>query len=96
MGTKFDMDERCRTTDHSDDIAALRAFTKNIMEQYPDIDDCPDLEQLQAVVCQAAAALLECHDATGISLDNWTGPRELVVQALWTVGRFDVFKENNV
>ena len=33
---------------------------------------------------EAAAALLEVHDSTGISLDNWNGPREFVEDLIGT------------
>lgn len=43
----------------------------------------------------AAAALLEVHDDTGISLDNWHGPKEFVNDVL---AEFDLppFTENHV
>ena len=34
----------------------------------------------------AAAALLEVHDDTGISLDDWVGPREFVNDVLAEFG----------
>jgi hypothetical protein len=40
----------------------------------------------EAAAYETAAALLEEHDATGISLDNWTGPRELVNRCLSALG----------
>lgn len=63
-------------TDHSEDIARLRrSATKWAFKAGQ--TESRDL-MLQALAQQAAAALLEVHDATGISLDNWVGPRGLV------------------
>lgn len=59
------------TTDHSDEIRDLRAFSR----QSRGPSDA-------AIIARAAADLLEVHDASGISLDDWTGPRDLVNLAL--------------
>jgi hypothetical protein len=40
----------------------------------------------EAAAYETAAALLEEHDATGISLDHWIGPRELVNRCLQSLG----------
>ena len=54
-------------TNHTDEIAELRWRA-----------DRPGLDDLEAAALRAAADLLECHDATGISLDDWEGPGALV------------------
>lgn len=59
-----------RTTDHSEEISALRFL----------VDSTRNHEV--AIIARAAADLLEVHDATGISLDDWIGPRNLVNFAL--------------
>lgn len=66
-------EEPSMTTDHSKDIADLRrraaAFRgpRNVQTTHSNDLEC-------------AAALLECHDETGISLDEWDGPRQFVEQ----------------
>jgi hypothetical protein len=64
-----------RTTDHSTEIEHLRNDALLFSARY-------GATSAQAVISAAAADLLECHDATGISLDNWKGPRALVEYAL--------------
>lgn len=77
-----------RTTDHSEEIAALRGVAD---------DDTDGMSDLNKAVLLAAADLLEVHDATGISLDNWFGPKELIAQALKMVyPDEDRFLENGV
>lgn len=56
-------------TDHADDVARLRA-------QCPP-DTTPVLTDEQ-IALLLAADLLEAHDDTGISLDNWIAAREFV------------------
>jgi hypothetical protein len=55
-----------RTCDHSEEIARLR--------QQAGLSS----ERQQALVCAVAAELLQAHDETGISLDEWLAPRMLV------------------
>jgi hypothetical protein len=55
-------------TDHSAAIAALRA-------RCPSDTAALDDEQVATLL---AADLLEAHDDTGISLDNWISAREFV------------------
>ncbi|GAA3600627.1 hypothetical protein GCM10022199_00020 [Marihabitans asiaticum] len=62
-------------TNHSEEIAELRWRA-----------DRPGIGELEAAAFQAAVDLLECHDATGISLDDWEGPASLV--NLMLRGRF--------
>lgn len=85
-------------TDHSAEIQAMRDFALSIVAKYPDgASTAPHLEFLEATVCMAAAGLLEVHDDSGISLDNWTGPRELVETGLMIVGLpRETFLENHV
>lgn len=60
-----------RTTDHADEIATLRRAA-----------DDAGLSTADRLACAAAAALLVCHDDTGISLDDWDEPRDLVEHLL--------------
>jgi hypothetical protein len=60
------------TTDHSEEIRELRERARTYAQSAP----------ASAIVCRAAADLLEVHDRTGISLDRWDGPRDLVNLAL--------------
>lgn len=53
------------TTDHSQEIARLRSRAKT-------------KEHYDKLVYELAADLLETHDASGISLDDWTVARALV------------------
>lgn len=84
-------------TVHADEIAAMRQRVADIMAEYPNASEAPRVAFLEATICQAAAALLEVHDDTGISLDNWVGPREVVETALMTIGLpRETFLENHV
>lgn len=56
-------------TNHSEDIERLY--------QQANLASLVRLDE-HANMLRCAAALLECHDLTGISLDNWRGPREFV------------------
>ncbi|MDE9365427.1 hypothetical protein PZ938_07400 [Luteipulveratus sp. YIM 133132] len=56
-----------RTTDHSEEIARLRTSAR-----------FPEHTLLERRARRAAAELLVCHDGTGISLDDWDGPRDLI------------------
>lgn len=60
-----------RTTDHSDEILDLRALATTRF-----------LSPLEAAAIVAAADLLEAHDETGITLDDWYGPARLVTLVL--------------
>lgn len=100
VDVKYDHYE-AKHTDHSGEIEALRAKVAEIMAQYPDTSVLPDEERLrvrmQSSHLMCAAALLEVHDDTGISLDNWVGPRELVEDSLEFLGFPDgTFLENHV
>jgi hypothetical protein len=57
-------------TDHSEEIVAARARADRANSI---------LERTEIL---AACALLECHDATGISLDDWLPVREFVESTL--------------
>lgn len=94
-----------RRTDHSDEITRLRQITDHTMEVGKD-DPATVMTYegfvlpaaVMAAICECAAGLLEVHDATGISLDEWAGPRELVELALALAG-YDpevTFLENGV
>jgi hypothetical protein len=64
------------TTSHEVEIAMLRYEATKYRDLLKDHPTPGHL--LQAVAREAAAALLETHDTSGISLDEWKGPRELV------------------
>lgn len=82
-------------TDHSQEIAALRVQSRRLMRKHP--AESATLEQAIAnAAFETAAALLEVHDDTGISLDEWIGPRQLVERCLEAVGHPDTFLENHV
>ena len=56
-----------RTTDHHEEITELLRAA-----------DDGSLREVDRRALHASAALLACHDQTGISLDDWDEPRELV------------------
>ena len=58
-------------TNHAGAIATIRAEANRLSSSTP-----------TAIALRAAADLLEVHDATGISLDNWDNPAALVNWAL--------------
>ena len=58
------------TTDHSEEIAELRAMAAEAEERE------------SFVMINLAADLLEAHDQTGISLDDWPYARQFVEQIL--------------
>lgn len=79
------VDSPSRVTDHSEEIAVLRATAVGTLRSFP--TGAPDEKRRNAAMLMCAAALLEVHDESGVSLDNWIGPLELVVEALLLVGR---------
>lgn len=84
------------TTDHTDEIRALRAESNRLCREVKPEDATPEQAILNAAF-MASAALLEVHDASGISLDNWIGPREMVEACLTGIGYPDgTFLENGV
>lgn len=60
-----------RTTDHSFEILRLQRLGKLSF-----------LAPLEAAGLMAAADLLQAHDETAITLDDWYGPARLVTLAL--------------
>ena len=72
-------------TDHSEEIATVRSAVDRAQAAF-DAMNAGTRNQIgfpeyrHAVL--AACALLECHDATGISLDNWTPVRDFVESTL--------------
>lgn len=66
-------------TDHSEQIKNLRQTGEVIARS--EGGDTGALHE-RVLMFEAAAALLEVHDTTGISLDNWKGPREFVEMML--------------
>jgi hypothetical protein len=73
-------------TDHSHESDSMRAYAKLLTNGDPFSPVTTVAGPMPAgalvTIMDAAAALLEVHDATGISLDSWRGPRELVEYAL--------------
>lgn len=55
-----------RTTDHREEIIHLRAVART------------SSDKLIEVIFETAAELLQSHDETGISLDEWEAPRTMV------------------
>ena len=83
-------------TDHTDEIAALRSESARLMRETPP-EEAQHVDAILNAAFETAAALLEVHDATGISLDDWDGPRELVVACLTGIGYPDgTFLPNHV
>lgn len=97
MSTRLDPPVNCRTTDHSDEIAAMRVAVEAIMATFPFGLGCPDELRKDTVILMASATLLKCHDDTGVSLDDWLGPRQLITEALLLIGLDDTtFLTNGV
>lgn len=94
MGVKLaEANAKGGTTDHSEEIAEMEKFVAISMAE----KDVPYGMFLETLIVKTAATLLQGHDDSGISLDNWTGPRELVEQALSIIGKGDEdFVENGV
>jgi len=70
-----------------DKHVVLRSVTGEILSEYdqPMTDHSAEialLRQSPVTAHRAAADLLECHDATGISLDEWGPVRQLVEEAI--------------
>lgn len=84
-----------RHTSHTDEIKALRDETLRRMDACPAATASIE-EAIQITAFQAAAALLESHDDTGVVLDNWAGPRELVEYCLSAIGLNGTFLESHV
>ena len=83
-------------TDHTDEIAALRSESQRLMRETP-FEKAQYVDAILNAAFETAAALLEVHDATGISLDDWVGPRELVESCLTGIGYPDgTFLPNHV
>lgn len=72
-------------TDHTDEIAALRADSMALVRTV-DPEQATDDQALRCAAMMTASDLLEAHDATGISLDTWAGPRALVELCLRLLG----------
>lgn len=91
-------------TDHTDEIRALRVESDRIMRTFqrgrptaePSKVDVRWKDDIVMTAFAASAALLEVHDATGISLDNWAGPKQLVKACLRAIGLDGTFLENEV
>jgi len=76
------------STDHSAEVLLMRAATVTAREKAATARSpiSRDLFDREALILDAAADLLECHDATGVTLDEWSGPKALVHAALELVG----------
>lgn len=100
MSVRLVDDPHYRTTDHNIEITAMREKAKEIVQKYPigGEERAPESEFWKCTILMASAALLECHDATGISLDDWVGPRELVELGLTLIDldSDEVFLKNGV
>lgn len=72
-------------SDHSEEITALRQRVGLLITQHPPETATPE-QAILITGLETAAALLEVHDDTGISLDNWIGPRQLVESAFMYLG----------
>lgn len=86
MATRLDPPVHSRTTDHFSEIVHMRAVAGVLMARYPDASTTPRQAYYEVTILMAGAALLEVHDATGISLDDWVGPHQLVETALEIAG----------
>lgn len=63
-------------SDNSHDVALLREFAAEFSaEGDPEFGPDPQLRRLAYLAC---ADLLDCHDDTGMSLDDWWPARNLV------------------
>lgn len=75
MATRLDPPVNCRTTDHADEIQHLRDVAAALSKAHGGTQPAT---ALLALVNGLAADLLQSHDDTGISLDNWDNARGLV------------------
>lgn len=67
------------TTNHVEEIDQLRARAAELRTLRPNPRPPQDaVVVLEVCALETAAALLEVHDASGISLDDWVGPRQLI------------------
>lgn len=73
-------------TDHAEEIATMRAWAEMLTKGDPFSKVTTASGEMPTgtlvTILEAAAGLLEVHDHTGISLDDWHGPKELVQHAL--------------
>lgn len=72
---RIDPPVNCRTTSHALEIANLRHIAARLSDAHQGTR--PDVALL-TLTYRVAADLLEAHDDTGISLDNWSSARGLV------------------
>lgn len=83
-------------TNHEAEVTAMRLLCfekRTLLDSYAEARSSGLVSEkaiqrviLDVVVLDAAADLLECHDATGVTLDDWTGPKALVHEALAMIG----------
>lgn len=67
------------TTDHSQEIVDLRVEAFKLNEIMHLDGTCPtEGHIIRSMALSVAADLLELHDRTGISLDNWRSARAMV------------------
>lgn len=82
MSRRIDPPVNCCTTDHSDEILRLRRIADEMSGVPVDSSTANPRAvmdwKLRYAAVKAAASLLEVHDDTGISLDDWLGVRDLV------------------
>lgn len=72
---RIDPPVNCCTTDHAEEITRLREIADGLSAAHK--GERPDVALL-VLTYKVAADLLEAHDDTGISLDNWSTARGLV------------------
>jgi hypothetical protein len=72
---RIDPPVNCRTTDHSTEIANLRDIALGLRNAH--LGTARPVA-LMGLTYSVAADLLQAHDDTGISLDNWDSARGLV------------------
>lgn len=78
-------------TDHSKAIAAIRKRIQqdvDVMANPAFMATSTGKMEYELVILAAAADLLQAHDDTGLSLDNWAGPLALVQLALQIAGEY--------
>lgn len=85
------------TTNHGIEIDAMRRQVAMTMQEWPSSPDMPQELFHETTILAAAADLLEVHDSSGISLDDWIGPRMLVETAMMIIDLpRETFLENHV
>lgn len=79
MATRLNPPQNCRTTDHTEEIERLRR-SEAVYARFG--TNITNTERTIGLAYAVAADLLQAHDDTGISLDNWLYARNLVEHLL--------------